>query len=263
MARKYDLISEMYDRTSRTVVSTPANWEAFLRSAGYNFRLRFDEQLLVFAQRPESTAVLPIERWNESFGRWVNKGAHGIAVFADENRRTQRLTHYFDISDTHESRYSRTVPIWTMKDEYTEDVIETLESTFGELEDKSSLADAIMSAAKNAAEDNLPDYLSDLIFSVDGSFLDGLSEEEITGTFKQTVTNSVAYLMMSRLGIDASEYYEADDLRGVVNFTTPDTLNAIGFATSDISEMGLSEISKTIHSLEKSNRIIAENRNPD
>ena len=197
MARKYDLISEMYDRTSRTVVSTPANWEAFLRSAGYNFRLRFDEQLLVFAQRPESTAVLPIERWNESFGRWVNKGAHGIAVFADENRRTQRLTHYFDISDTHESRYSRTVPIWTMKDEYTEDVIETLESTFGELEDKSSLADAIMSAAKNAAEDNLPDYLSDLIFSVDGSFLDGLSEEEITGTFKQTVTNSVAYLMMS------------------------------------------------------------------
>lgn len=140
MARKYDLISELYDRTGKTVVSTPENWEAFLRSAGYNFRLRFDEQLLVYAQRPDATAVLPIERWNESFGRWVNKGAHGIAVFADENRSTQRLTHYFDISDTHESRYSRPVPIWAMKDEYTDDVIETLESTFGELADTPALA---------------------------------------------------------------------------------------------------------------------------
>lgn len=263
MARKFDLISELYDRTGKTVVSTPENWEAFLRSAGYNFRLRFDEQLLVYAQRPDATAVLPIERWNESFGRWVNKGAHGIAVFADENRSTQRLTHYFDISDTHESRYSRPVPIWAMKDEYTDDVIETLESTFGELADKSTLASAIMSAAGNAVEDNLPDYTGDLLYSVNGSLLDGVGEDEIAKTYHDTVTNSVAYMIMSRLGIDAGEFFEADDLRGAVNFTTPDTLNAIGFATSDIAEMGLSEISKTILSLDRANRIIAENRIPD
>ena len=263
MARKYDLISELYDRESKTVVSTPENWEAFLRSACYNFRLRFDEQLLVYAQRPEATAVLEIERWNESFGRWVNKGAHGIAVFADENRSTQRLTHYFDVSDTHGSRYARPVPIWEMRDEYTEDVIDSLENTFGELEDRKDLGSAILSAAKNAVEDNITDYLGDLLVSTNGSFLDGVSDEEIEQTYKQTVTNSVAYMMMSRLGVDTEDYFEADDFRGAVNFTTPDTLNAIGFATSDIAEMGLAEISRTIFSLQRANRIIADKTEND
>ena len=263
MARKYDLISEVYDRTSKTAVSSPENWKAFLRSACFNFKLRFDEQLLVHAQRPDATAVLEIERWNESFGRWVNKGAHGIAVFADENRNTQRLTHYFDITDTHESRYSRPVPIWNMNLEYSDDVIETLESTFGVLEDKSSLETAIMSAAKNAIEDNIPDYVGDLLYTVENSFLDGLSDDEIESIYKRTVTNSVAYMIMIRLGLDTEEYVQPDDLRDVVNFNTPETLNALGFATSDIAEMGLSEISRTIHSLEKSNRIIAEKAVPD
>ena len=120
MARKYDLISELYNRTCKTVVSSPKSWQDFLTSACRNYKLRFDEQLLVFAQRPDATAVLEIERWNGTFGRWVNKGATGIAVFDDVSRSRQRLIHYFDISDTHESRYSRPVPIWSMKPEYEE-----------------------------------------------------------------------------------------------------------------------------------------------
>ncbi len=159
MARKFDLISELYERTCFAVTDNPVNWQSFLKTAGRNFRLRFDEQLLIYAQRPDATAVLEIERWNGTFGRWVNRGAKGIAVFEDADRSRQRLTHYFDISDTHESRYSRTVPIWDMRQEYEADVIETLESTFGEIENKSSLAEAIMGAARNAAEDNIPDYL--------------------------------------------------------------------------------------------------------
>ena len=263
MARKYDFISELYNRTCQTVVSGPASWEAFLRSACRNYRLRFDEQLLVFAQRPDATAVLPIERWNESFGRWVNKGSHGIAVFEDADRKCQRLVHYFDISDTHESRFSRPVPIWQMKDEYTADVIDTLESTFGELDSKETLPLAIESAARNAVEDNLPDYLTDLLYSVEGSFLDGISEEEITHIFKTAVRNSVAYMTMTRLGIDAGEYFEPDDLRDVVNFTTPQTLNYLGYATSDIAEMGLAEISRTILALDRQNRTFAESRSAD
>ena len=157
MARKYDFISEVYNRTCKTVTANPASWQAFLRSACRNYKLRFDEQLLVFAQRPDATAVLQIERWNGTFGRWVNKGATGIAVFEDVSRKKQRLIHYFDISDTHPSRYSRPVPIWEMKPEYEAEVIETLESTFGELRDKDSLANAVLSAAQNAVEDNLPD----------------------------------------------------------------------------------------------------------
>ena len=263
MARKYDFISELYKRTCKTVVGNPESWEAFLRSACYNYRLRFDEQLLVHAQRPDATAVLEIDDWNQKFGRWVNRGAHGIAVFEDADRSRQRLKHYFDISDTHESRFSRRVPIWTMRDEYTDDVIDTLESTFGELENKESLAAAIDSAARNAVEDNIPDYLSDLIYSVKDSFLDGVSEEEITHIFKTAVRNSVAYMTMTRLGIEAGEYFEPDDLRDVVNFTTPATLNALGYATSDIAEMGLAEISRTILALDRQNRIIAEKTKAD
>lgn len=254
MAIKYKLISELYDRTCNTVVANPQSWQKYLDSACRNYKLRFDEQLLIFAQRPDATAVLEIERWNTSFGRWVNKGAKGIAVFEDANRSRQRLIHYFDISDTHESKYSRPVPIWEMKDEYTDSVIETLESSFGELERKNSLGNAIMSAAQNAVEDNLPDYLSDLVDGVENSFLEELNEDMISNIYKKVVTNSVAYMMMARLGIDTEEYFEADDFRDVTNFNTQDTLNALGIATSDIAEMGLSKISKTVMALDKENR---------
>lgn len=256
MARKYDLISELYNRTCKTVVSNPQNWQAFLASACRNYKLRYDEQLLVYAQRPDATAVLEIEQWNKIFGRWVNRGARGIAVFADENRSRQRLTHYFDISDTHESRYSRTVPIWDMRQEYEADVIETLESTFGEIENKSSLAQAIMGAARNAAEDNIPDYLQDLYYATEGSSFEEVEEDIVAFIYKNVVANSVAYMMMSRLGIDTDGYFELDDFRDVTNFNTQETLNALGFATSDIAEMGLTEISKTITALNRQNRII-------
>ena len=263
MARKYDLISELYNRTCKTVVSSPKSWQDFLTSACRNYKLRFDEQLLVFAQRPDATAVLEIERWNGTFGRWVNKGATGIAVFDDVSRSRQRLIHYFDISDTHESRYSRPVPIWSMKPEYEEEIIETLESTFGAIEDKSSLASAIMCAARNATEDNIPDYVGDLLYTIDNSFLEDLNEDMIASLYRKTVTNSVAYMMMERLGIDTEEHFFREDFEDIVNFNTPETLNALGFATSDIAEMGLAEIAKTVMSLEKQNRIIVENQNPD
>ena len=256
MARKYDLISELYNRTCKTVVSNPQNWQAFLASACRNYKLRYDEQLLVYAQRPDATAVLEIEQWNKIFGRWVNRGARGIAVFADENRSRQRLTHYFDISDTHESRYSRTVPIWDMRQEYEADVIETLESTFGEIENKSSLAEAIMGAARNAAEDNIPDYLQDLYYATEGSSFEEVEEDIVASIYKNVVANSVAYMMMSRLGVDTDGYFELDDFRDVTNFNTQETLNALGFATSDIAEMGLTEVSKTITALNRQNRII-------
>ena len=263
MARKYDLISELYRRTAHAVVSDVQNWQAFLRCACRNYRLRFDEQLLIYAQRPDATAVLEIERWNDKFGRWVNRGAKGIAVFEDADRSRQRLTHYFDISDTHASRYSRPVPIWEMKPEYTDDVIESLENTFGELENRESLADAVLSAAKNAVEDNIPDYLGDLMYAADDSFLYGLSEDMITAMYKKAVTNSVAYMMMTRLGIDTEPFFEAEDFSVITNFNTPEALNALGIATSDISAMGLGEISRTILALDRQNRIIADREKPD
>ena len=261
MARKYDLMTELYDRTTKVISGNPESWQAFLRSACNNFKLRFDEQLLIYAQRPDATAVLEIERWNGSFGRWVNRGARGIAVFEDMDRSRQRLMYYFDISDTHESRYSRPVPIWQMKPEYAEEIIDTLESTFGELESRDTIESAVLSAAKNAVTDNLVDYSDDLMEILNDSFLEDTGEDYVRTTYRQLVMNSVAYMIMTRLGIDAGEYFDADDFRSVTEFSTPETLNALGIATSDIAEMGLTEISRTITALDRQNRIIADKGN--
>ena len=259
MARKFDLISQLYEDTSKAVMS-PDKWVAFLKTACYNYRLRFDEQLLLYAQKPDATAVLPIEQWNRTFGRWVNRGAKGIAVFESLNGNSQRLVHYFDISDTHASEISRAVPIWNMQPEYTDEVIDTLESSFGYLDEKDSLADAIISASGNAVEDNIPDYVGDLLVTVNDTFLEELDEDIVKSMYRQLVSNSVAFMIMTRLGIDTEPYFNDDDFLDIVNFNTQEALNALGFATSDIAEMGLSEISKTVLALNRQNRIIAENR---
>ena len=253
MARKYDELTKIYDETSRRLTS-PSEWRHFLESACRNYRLRFDEQILVFAQRPDATAVLEIERWNKQFGRWVNRGASGVAVFEDAERNNQRLKYYFDISDTHESRLSRPVPIWNMREEYTEDVVDTLESTFGALENRKNLEESILSAANNAVEDNIPDYVGDLLLTMDDSLLYGLTEDTVRYMYNNLVTHSVAYMLMSRLGMDTSLYYSDDDFKDIINFNTEDSLNALGYATSDISEMALSEIAKTVITLDRDNR---------
>ena len=259
MARKFDLISQLYEDTSKEVMS-PDKWAAFLKTACYNYQLRFDEQLLLYAQKPDATAVLPIEQWNRTFGRWVNRGAKGIAVFESLNGNSQRLVHYFDISDTHASEISRAVPIWNMKPEYTDEVIDTLESSFGYLNEKNSLTDAIISASGNAVEDNIPDYVGDLLVMVNDTFLEELDEDIVKSMYSQLVSNSVAFMIMTRLDVDTEPYFNDDDFRDIVNFNTQEALNSLGFATSDIAEMGLSEISKTVLALNRQNRIIAENR---
>ena len=261
--RKFEIISEMFDRVSTEVTSSPDSWRSFLNSACRNFKLRYDEQILVYAQKPEATAVLPIERWNQTFGRWVNRGAKGIAVFEMLGGDSQRLVHYFDISDTHAGENSRPVPIWNMRSEYESEVIDTLENTFGWLNSKDDIEQAIISAADNAVEDNTPDYISDLIRTVDDSFLEGLGEDAVDVMYRQLVKNSVAYMMMARLGINADLHFDDDDFRDIINFNTKATANAIGFATSDIAEMGLTEVSRTIIALSRQNRIIAENRNTE
>ena len=256
MARKYDLISELYERTCFAVTDNPANWQSFLKSASRNFRLRFDEQLLVYAQRPSATAVLEIERWNGTFGRWVNRGAKGIAVFEDADRSRQRLIHYFDVSDTHESRYSRPVPIWEMKPQYEAEVIETLENTFGAVNDTTSLESVVREGIANAIEDNIADYISDFMNLGAESDIEYLSAEEANNLYLEIVRNSVSYMVMARLGLDADKVYSTDDFAGISNFNTPEVLNAVGIATSDIAEMALLPVSRTISTLSKENRII-------
>lgn len=258
MARKFDLISELYERTCFAVTDNPVNWQSFLKTAGRNFRLRFDEQLLIYAQRPDATAVLEIERWNGTFGRWVNRGAKGIAVFEDADRSRQRLIHYFDISDTHESRHSRPVPIWEMRPDYEAEVIETLENTFGEVNDTTSIENVIKESIANAVEDNIADYISDFMSLGAGSDIEYLSADEANALYLELIRNSVSYMVMARLGLDADKVYSPDDFAGISNFNSQEVLNAVGIATSDIAEMALLPVSRTISSLSKENRIIDE-----
>ena len=258
MARKFDLISELYERTCFAVTDNPVNWQSFLKTAGRNFRLRFDEQLLIYAQRPDATAVLEIERWNGTFGRWVNRGAKGIAVFEDADRSRQRLIHYFDISDTHESRYSRPVPIWEMRPEYEAEVIETLENTFGAVNDTTSIENVVKESIANAVEDNIADYISDFMSLSAGSDIEYLSADEANALYLELVKNSVSYMVMARLGLDADKVYSPDDFAGISSFNSQEVLNAVGIATSDIAEMALLPVSRTISTLSKENRIIDE-----
>ena len=250
MAILYKALTELYRETQRKVTA-PDQWQAFLASACRNYRLTFDEQLLVYAQRPDATAVLEIERWNRQFGRWVNRGANGIAVFDGEHTGKPRLKYYFDISDTHEARFPRPVPIWTVREEYAPDIIETLENSFGELEHKEDLGAALLSAAKNAVEDNMPDYLSELKTLTEGSFLEELDELNLEVEYRRAVQNSIGYMLLVRCGLDPSGYFEDMDFRDVTDFNTPQTLNALGVATGDISQMCLSAISRTALALQR------------
>ena len=250
MAIRYKALTELYQETQRSVTA-PDQWRAFLASACRNYRLSFDEQLLVYAQRPDATAVLEIERWNRQFGRWVNRGANGIAVFDGEHTGKPRLKYYFDISDTHEARFPRPVPIWTVREEYAPDIIETLENSFGELEHKEDLGAALLSAAKNAVEDNMPDYLSELKSLTEGSFLEELDGLNLEVEYRRAVQNSIGYMLLGRCGLDPSEYFEDEDFRDVTDFNTPQTLNALGVAAGDISQMCLSAISRTVLALQR------------
>lgn len=245
MASKFQFITELYSRTLTKLTGDYESWTGFLRAACYNYKCPFDEQVLIYAQRPNATAVLELEKWNRRFGRWVNAGATGIAVM-DEAHGKGRLKHYFDITDTHATRISRPVPIWSMEPAYTEPVIETLEATFGTLPEKDNLPDAILSASRNAVADNVPDYLRDLLDCRDGSMLEELDMLNAEVTYRRALQSSVAYMLMTRLSLPAMAYLLPEDFEGIYSFDTPTTINALGIATSDIAEMGLREISRTV-----------------
>ena len=249
MAAKYQLITELYRRTGVAVAKNPQAWQGFLSSACRNYKCRFDEQLLIYAQRPDAVAVAKLETWNRQFKRWVNKDSKGIAVFDPKGRRNT-LKYYFDVSDTHEGYYgSRPVPIWQMDERYEQAVMERLSDRFGDVE-STDLASALMETAKNAVEDNLQDYFSQLKDCTKDSFLEELDDFNIEVIYRRLAANSVAFMLISRCGLDTNEFFDRDDFADIVNFNTPATINAIGIATSDIAEMALREISQSIRNVQ-------------
>lgn len=259
MPTKFQFITELYDQTVRSVTSSYKSWTGFLRAACYNYKCPFDEQILIYAQRPDATAVLEMERWNRQFGRWVNRGAKSIAVFGDDGQHLLKL--YFDVSDTHESRFAHPLPIWTMQPAFEPAVIETLEATFGNLAEKENLAEAVRSASHNAVADNITDYLHDLLDCREDSLLEELDDLNLEVFYRDALEVSVSYMLLTRLGLRADDYFSPDEFGHVYEFNTHMTINALGIATSDIAEMGLREISRTVMQAQREQLFAKDSKN--
>ena len=253
MAKKYDLITELYAEGIKEVTATAEQWLHFLNSACRNFRLPFDEQLLVYLQRPEASAVLGMEDWNRKFGRWVKHDSKAIAVF-DKSGSTTKLKYYFDVTDTSEGKYKRLVrpvPLWEITEENRGAVQETLRNAFRVSEDVTEFAEVILQAAQHAAEDNLLDYMPDILAYRQDSFLEELDAYSVEVETRKLLSNSIAYMLMVRCGIDSELYLEKEDFRNIRDFHTPELVNLFGTATSDVAEMALAEISDTIRTLQQ------------
>ena len=237
MANKYQLITELYRTTLLSVTETPQTWKAFLRSACNNYKCPFDEQVLIYAQKPEAAAVLEIEKWNTLFGRWVNKGATGIAVFEERNGRSG-LKYYFDVADTHESRHAKPVPVWQMEQVFETSVAESLENNFGTLAEKESFPQAVLSAGKNLMADNIADYLVELVNTT--------ADVETVDSFPKLAGNSISYMALSRMGFPADEYIPDNAFAGIERFDSARKINCLGTAVSDIAETELRVVAKTV-----------------
>lgn len=269
MVKKFDVITKLYEEATQEVTESPEKWIAFLQSASKNYRLPFDEQLLIHVQRPEATAVLPMEKWNEKFGRLVKRDSKGIAVF-DKSSDRLKVKYYFDVSDTREGKYKRLVrpvSLWSVAEEQQEPVKEALVNTFGVTDgDRKEFAMVILEASLNIAEDNIGDYLPDILLATKDSPLEEIDEFNIRLKMKQLLANSISYMLFLRCGIEPDIYLETRDFQNIRDFHTKELVNLFGVAASDMSEMALGEVADTIRKLkiqERKQRTFVEQKTTD
>lgn len=247
MASKLRLITDLYGETLTQISKNPDDWMSFLECAAMNYKYPFNDQVLIYAQRPEAVACAKIEAWNKQVGRWVNRGAKGIALLSEDNGYTN-LRYVFDIGDTN-SKFGKSFRLWSVPKPYEVDIIESLENKYGELEDKSSLGLAIKSVSKIIVEDNMQDYLEDLKFYRENSSLEPMTDEAVQLLFQNALENSIAFSMIKRCGLNPNDYFTNEDFTPILAFDSYETITRLGVATSEISEMGIREIYNTIKKL--------------
>lgn len=247
MANRLGIITDLYEETLSNISNNEESWMSFLECAAMNYKYPFNDQVLIYAQKPTAIACAKIESWNKQVGRWVNKGAKGIALFTEEDGYT-RLRYVFDVADTN-SRNGKSFRLWSVPKPYELDIIESLENKYGELDDKSSLALAIKSVSKIIVEDNLQDYLEDLMLYRDNSSLETLEEDNVKEVFKTILENCIAFSMIKRCGLNPNEYFTKNDFKEILKFDSYETISRLGIASSEISEMGIREIYTTIKNL--------------
>ena len=253
MATKLQMMSELAAQTTERLTQSKENWTGFLDSAAWLYKYPFHEQVLIHAQRPDATACAPIELWNNAFKRWVNKGAKGIAIIDDSGQKPT-LRYVFDVSDTN-TRYNIPFRLWQTKPEYEAQIIEELQNRFGDIGvEDADFSSAVLGIAINAVSDNYDDYKNELLKAAGNSALADMSDDEISSTFMVLLMTSVAHTVFVRLGIDAAAIFRADEYDSISLFNSPDTIAQLGAATSDISEMVLRQIERSVRSMERQER---------
>ena len=263
MATKLQRITQLsYDSTKE--LSSQSKWTDFLNSAAWHYKYPFEDQVLIYAQRPDATACADFDTWSTKLNRRINRGAKGIALLREQGNE-YFLDHVFDISDTTPRTRNASIRLWEYNEKYDDAIIETLENTFGELKITTKLTDAIICAAHNAVEDNKADYLSELRYTKGDSFLADLDELNVDVEFQKTAEASVAYMIMQRMGLHPEEVFDNEEFRHIIDFNTIETMSVLGNAVSEISEQALREISSTIVAEAKKEqqqaKIFAENKN--
>ena len=254
MATKLQKMSELAAQTTKQLTHSIEEWLGFLDSAAWLYKYPFHEQVLIHAQRPAAKACAPIELWNNTFRRWVNKGAKGIALIDDSGAKPH-LRYVFDVSDTN-ARHNIPFRLWEMQAAHEGQIVEELANHFGEIDAYTELpfSDQITGIVHNAVNDNITDYANDLMHSLDGSALDEYDDFNIKVWLEQIVEMSVAYCVLTRLGFDARGCFEREDFQPVLDFDTPAVIIQLGTATADISEMVLRQIERSVRSIERQER---------
>ena len=247
---------QLYKEVINELSQSAENWRKFLDSSSWNFKYDFDDQILIYAQRPDARACATMQEWNKKVvpHRWVNSGAKPIYVFDKNPYSEYPFKLVFDLSDT--NNYNNTeYKLWTIKQNYEEDIIESLEANFGDISSKENLSQAIISASYNMVVDNIEDYFTSIIKNKKNSMLETISDDEIKTMLITTTWASVSYMMMTRCGINAKDQIQEQELSYIKYFNNQEVITTLGASVSDIAEMGLREIARTVANLQKSEKL--------
>ena len=248
MPTKAEQYAQMADQVARQLTGSWQEWAGFLTTAARLYKYPFHEQLMIYAQRPDATACAEYDLWNNRMGRYVRRGSKGIALVDDSGDRP-RLRYVFDISDTGTREHSRTPWLWTMNEEHTAPVMAMLERNYDV--GGNDLAQQLADVAAGLAEEYWTDHRQDILYIVDGSFLEEYDEENIGMQFKSAATVSITYVLMSRCGLEPEQYFSHEDFMAIFDFNTPATVGTLGTAVSQINQQVLRQIGVTIQNYER------------
>ena len=262
MANKLYAMEQLTEEVAKDVAASPQEWMRFLNTASRLYKYTFPEQLLIYAQRPEATAVASMEIWNQKMYRWIKKGSKGIALIDNTSGPKTKLRYVFDVQDTYKVRNLGKDPqLWNLPVEGEQLVADYLQEQLSLEDTEGGLAESLYQAAKESMQEWLPDALEELRLDVTGTFLEELDEQNQEVEFRELMTNSVWYVLLNRCGLDVQEYLDAEDFRHITDFNQLKILGHLGSAANEISRPVLMQIGRyVLNDLENDLKTVAKEK---